>query len=321
MQFVGIKQSAAAIACALCTAAAAQTYPAKPLRVVVAYAPSGTVDIITRMIAPKLSEALGQQVVVDNRPGGGAIIGTQLVAKSAPDGYTAMMANPAHAANPALHGKLPYDTVKDFSAVGLVALSASILVVHPSLPVKSVRELVALAKAQPGKLNYASSGIGGAGYLAMELFKSYSGIELAHIAYKGAAPALTEVLGGQVPMMFITTPAALPHANSGRLRVLAVSSAKRNFMLPQVPTISESGYPGFDNADWYGVIVPAGTPREIIIRLNTEINRLLSSSEVKERINGLGADVAMGTPEQLDERIRSEVARWAKIIKQPVMEK
>jgi tripartite-type tricarboxylate transporter receptor subunit TctC len=321
MQYSRIKSSAAAIACAVCTTAAAQTYPAKPLRVVVAYAPSGTVDIITRLIAPKLSDALGQQVVVDNRPGGGAIIGTQLVAKAAPDGYTAMMANPAHAANPALHGKLPYDTVKDFSAVGLVALSASILVVHPSLPVKSVRELVTLAKAQPGKLNYASSGIGGAGYLAMELFKSYSGIELAHIAYKGAAPALTEVLGGQVPMMFITTPAALPHVNSGRLRVLAVSSAKRNFMLPQVPTVAESGYPGFDNADWYGVIVPANTPREIISRLNTEMNRVLNSGEVKERINGLGADVAMGTPEQLDERIKSEVARWAKIITQPVLEK
>jgi tripartite-type tricarboxylate transporter receptor subunit TctC len=305
----------------LCTSAAAQTYPAKPLRVVVAYAPSGTVDIIARIIAPKLGDALGQQVVIDNRPGGGAIIGTQLVAKSAADGYTALMANPAHAANPALHGKLPYDTLKDFSAVGLVALSASILVVHPSLPVKSVRELVALAKAQPGKLNYASSGIGGAGYLAMELFKSFSGIELAHVAYKGAAPALTEVLGGQVPMMFITTPAALPHVNSGRLRVLAVSSAKRNFMLPQVPTVAESGYPGFENADWYGVIVPAGTPREIIIRLNAEINRLLALAEIKERINGLGAEVAAGTAEQLDERIRAEAARWAKIIKQPVMEK
>lgn len=293
----------------------AQSYPAKPIRLIVPYAAGGTVDIMARIIAPKLSDSLGQQVIVDNRAGGGAIIGTELLAKSAPDGYTMMMANPAHAANPALHSKLPYDTVKNFAAVGLVALSASILVVHPSLPVKSVRELVALAKSRPGQLNYASSGVGGAGYLAMELFRSVTGIAVVHIPYKGAAPALSEVLGGQVPMMFITMPAALPHVRSGRLRVLAVSSAKRNAVLPDVPTVAESGYPGFENADWYGVLVPAGTPVDTVARLNAEINRILTMPEVKERIAALGADVGGGTPEQLNARIRTEVARWAKVIK------
>jgi tripartite-type tricarboxylate transporter receptor subunit TctC len=300
------------------TSGSAQTFPSKPMRMIVAYAPAGTVDIIARIVAPKMSEAFRQQVIVDNRPGGGATIGTQLLAKSPPDGYTMMLANPAHAANPALNAKLPYDTLDNFAGVGLIAVSASILVVHPSMPVMSVRQLVALAKSRPGELNYASSGTGGAGYLAMELFKSHTGIDVVHIPYKGAAPALTDVLGGQVPMMFITTPAAMPYVKTGRLRVLGVSSAKRNSMLPQVPTIAESGYPGFENADWYGVIVPAGVPREIIVRLNTEINRILALPETKQRINALGADVAPGTPEQLDERIRNEVARWNRIIKRPV---
>jgi tripartite-type tricarboxylate transporter receptor subunit TctC len=290
------------------------------MRMIVAYAPGGTVDIIARIIAPKLSEALRQQLIVDNRAGGGATIGTQLLAKSPPDGYTMMLANPAHAANPALNARLSYDTLKNFAGVGLIAVSASILVVHPSMPVTSVRQLVALAKSRPGELNYASSGTGGAGYLAMELFKSRTGIDVVHVPYKGAAPALTDVLGGQVPMMFITTPAAMPYVKTGRLRVLGVSSARRNFMLPEVPTIAESGYPGFENADWYGIIVPAGVPREIIARLNAETNRILALSETKDRINALGADVAPGTPEQLDERIRNEVARWSKIIKAPVAE-
>jgi tripartite-type tricarboxylate transporter receptor subunit TctC len=320
--------SALAIGCTLAwTGAAAaqapvsaQPFPSKAMRMIVAYAPGGTVDIIARIIAPKLSEALRQQLIVDNRAGGGATIGTQLLAKSPPDGYTMMLANPAHAANPALNARLSYDTLKNFAGVGLIAVSASILVVHPSMPVTSVRQLVALAKSRPGELNYASSGTGGAGYLAMELFKSRTGIDVVHVPYKGAAPALTDVLGGQVPMMFITTPAAMPYVKTGRLRVLGVSSARRNLMLPEVPTIAESGYPGFENADWYGIIVPAGVPREIIARLNTETNRILALPETKERINALGADVAPGAPEQLDERIRNEVARWSKIIKAPLAE-
>jgi tripartite-type tricarboxylate transporter receptor subunit TctC len=294
---------------------AGQSYPNKPVRMIVPYAAGGGVDIMARLLAPKLSDSLAQQVVVDNRAGGGAIIGTDLVAKSAPDGYTTLMANPAHAANPALHARLPYDTLKNFSAVGLIALSSSILVVHPSLPVKSVRELVALAKSRPGKLNYASGGVGSAIYLTMELFRSATGIDIVHIPYKGAAPALSEVIGGQVPMMFITTPSSLPHVNAGRLRVLAVSSAKRHVLLPDVPTVAESGYPGFENTDWYGVLVPAATPANIVARLNAEINRALTLPDVRERILALGSEVGGGTPEQLDERIKTEVRRWAKVLR------
>ena len=307
------------VAIALCGLAAlgasAQSYPSKPIRMIVPYAAGGGVDIMARIISPRLSDSLGQQVVVDNRAGGGAIIGTDLVAKSAPDGYTMLMANPAHAANPALNSKLPYDTVKNFSAVGVIATSSSMLVVHPSLPVKSVRELVALAKSKPGQLNYASGGIGSAIYLSMELFKSIVGVDIVHIAYKGAAPALAEVIGGQVPMMFATTPSALPHVNAGRLRVLAVGSAKRHALLPNVPTIAESGYPEFENTDWYGVLVPAGTPANIIARLNADINSALALPDIKERIAGLGAEVGGGTPEQLDNRIKTEVQRWSKVFR------
>jgi tripartite-type tricarboxylate transporter receptor subunit TctC len=310
----------ASLAFSWLSAASAQTYPGKPVRLVVAYAAGGTVDIVSRIIAPKLSDNLGQQVIVDNRAGGGAIIGTDVVAKAAPDGYTLLMANPAHAANPALRKKLPYDAVKSFDPVALVALSASFLVVHPSLPVKSVRELVALAKSRPGQLNYASSGTGGAGYLAMELFKNTTGIDVVHVPYKGAAPALTEVIGGQVPMMFVTAPTVMPHIKAGRLRVLAVSSAKRQTLQPDVPTIAESGYPGFENTDWYGVVAPAGTPAAVIAKLNAEINKLLTLPDVKERIAALGAEIGGGTPEQLGNRIKFEVARWAKVIKQPVMD-
>lgn len=294
---------------------AAPTYPNKPVRMVVPYAAGGGVDIMARLIAPRLSDSLGQQVIVDNRAGGGAIIGTELVAKSAPDGYTLLMANPAHAANPALHSKLPYDTLRNFSAVTLVALSSSILVVHPSMPVKSVRELVALAKSRPGELNYASGGVGSAIYLAMELFRSATGIEIVHIPYKGAAPALSEVIGGQVPMMFITTPSSLPHVNAGRLRVLAVSSARRHVLLPNVPTVAESGYPGFENTDWYGVLVPAGTPANIVVRLNADINRALTLPDVRDRILALGAEVGGSTSAQFDERIKAEVRRWAGVLK------
>lgn len=315
MQQVPVLLCAVALAGLAAGGAWAQVYPYKPVRMIVPYAAGGGVDIMARLVAPRLSDALGQQVVVDNRAGGGAIIGTDLVAKSAPDGYMTLMANPAHAANPALHGKLPYDTLKNFSAVGLIALSSSILVVHPSLPVRSVRELVALAKSKPGQLNYASGGVGSAIYLSMELFRNAAGIDIVHIPYKGAAPALSEVIGGQVPMMFITTPSSLPHVNAGRLRVLAVSSARRHALLPSVPTVAESGYPGFENTDWYGVLVHSGTPANIIGRLNAEINRTLTLPDVRERISALGAEVGGGTPGQLDERINAEVRRWAKVLK------
>ena len=296
----------------------AQGFPVKAVRLIVPYAPGGGVDIMARIIAPRLGEGLGQQIVVDNRPGGGTIIGTDLVARAAPDGYTLLMANPAHAANPALRVKLPYDSLKDFAPVGLVALSSSVLVVHPSLPVRTAGDLVRLAKSKPGQLNYASGGTGSAIYLAMESFKSTTGIDVVHVPYKGAAPALTDVIGGQVPMMFTTTPASLAHIKSGRLRALGASSGKRLPLLPDVPTIAESGYPGFELNDWYGVLAPAATPRTIIDRLNAAINKALTAADVRERISGLGAEPASSTPDQFGERLTHEVARWAKVIKTPV---
>jgi len=293
----------------------AQSYPAKPIRIVVGYPPGGTVDFMARIVGGKLSESFGQQVLVDNRGGGGTVIGTELVARAAPDGYTLLMANIAFGANPALVKKLPYDTLKDFAPVSLVALLPSFLVVHPSLPVHSLKELVALAKAKPGQLSYASAGNGSLLHLTMERFKSVAGINIEHIPYKGAAPALSDVLGGQLAIMFIPGPPALAHIKSGRLRPLAVTSAKRLALLPNVPTIMESGYPRFELYDWEGVIAPARTPAPIVAKLNGEINRILAIPEVKEHVASQGANAVGSTPEQLAERIRSEVALWPKIMK------
>jgi tripartite-type tricarboxylate transporter receptor subunit TctC len=293
----------------------AQTYPYRPIRFIVPYAAGGATDILSRVIAPKLSESLGERVVVDNRPGAGAIIGTNLLAKSTPDGYTIMMAEIAHGANPALHSKLPYDASKDFASVTLVALMPSILVVPPSLPVKSVEQLIALAKSKPGQLNYSSSGTGSMNFLAAELFKSVTDINVVHIPYQGGGQALVAILGGQAQMLFTTLPPALPHIQAGKLRVLAVGSAKRTGMLPDVPTIAESGVPGFEVYLWLGVVAPAGIPKEVITRLNTEINRILAIPEVKERISGLGAEVVGSTPERLTDHIKSEIERWGKVIK------
>jgi tripartite-type tricarboxylate transporter receptor subunit TctC len=296
----------------------AQTYPTRPVRIVVSYPPGGTVDFMARIVASKLSESLGQQVIVDNRPGGGTLIGTELVARSAPDGYTLLMANIAFGASPALHARMPYDTAKDFAPVSLVALLPSFLVVHPSLPVKSVHELVALAKSRPGKLSYASAGIGSLLHLTMERFKVVAGIDVVHIPYKGAAPALSDLLGGQLPVMFIPGPPALAHINSGRIRALGVTSAKRLALLPEVPTIAESGYPGFELYDWEGVMAPANTPALVIAKLNSEINRILTMPEVRDYVSSQGATATGSTPEQLAERIKTELTTWPKIVKQSI---
>jgi tripartite-type tricarboxylate transporter receptor subunit TctC len=266
-----------------------------------------------RIIAGKATERLGAQMIVENRGGGGTIIGTEAVVKSAPDGYTLLFANPALAANPALNAKLPYDTLKSLAPVIMVAASFNVLVVHPSLPAKSVKELVALARSKPGQLNYASAGDGSAIYLAMAMFQSTAGIELVHIPYKGAGPALIDVVGGQVPMMFIASPPAVGFISAGKLRGLGVSSAKRLAILPAIPTIAESGYPGFEVNNWYSVMAPADTPLAIIARLNTEINAILATPEVKERIVALGAEPTGGTPEQFGQQLRSEMAGWAKV--------
>ena len=293
----------------------AQTFPNKPIRLISPYAAGGANDIVCRVIAPRLSESLGQQVVVDNRPGAGSIVATSLLAKTAPDGYSIMMADIAHGANPALHSKLPYDTLKDFASVTLVALLPTVLIVHPSLPVKSVKELIALAKSRPGQLNYSSSGAGSTNHLAAELFKNDTGIDVVHIPYQGGGQTLAALLGAQVQMTFITLPATLPHIKAGKVRVLAVSSAKRIAALPDVPTVMEAGIPDFEVYLWIGVVAPTGVPGEIITKLSTDINRVLAIADVKERISGLGANVIGSTPEQLTDFIKAEIARWNKAIK------
>src|SRR5450759_4995554 len=297
----------------------AQTYPAKPVRIIVAYPPGGTVDFMGRIVATKLSEIFKQQVIVDNRPGGGTVIGTELVARATPDGHTLLMANISFGANPALHAKLPYDTVKDFAPVSLVALLPSFLVVHPSLPVRSVPALVPLAKANPGQLSYASAGNGSLLHLTMERFKAVAGVNILHIPYKGAAPALSDVLGGQLAIMFIPGPPALQHIKSGRIHALGVTSAARVSLLPNVPTIAESGYPGFELYDWEGIIAPANTPAPVIARLNAEINTILSTPEVKEYIMSQGANATGSTPEELAQRIRNEIAICADVVRKSGM--
>ncbi len=291
----------------------AQNYPAKPVKMIVPYAPGGGVDILGRITAARLSERLGVQVVVESRGGAGTVIGTEAVVKSAPDGYTLLFSNPAVSANPALNDKLPYDTMKQLAPVCVVAASFNVLVVHPSLPVKSVRELVAMAKAKPGQLNYASAGEGSAIYLAMAMFQSTAGIDVVHIPYKGAGPALVDVVGGQVPMMFIASPPAVTYVNAGKLRGLGVSSIKRLAVLPEIPTIAESGYPGFEVNNWYGVLAPAETPSAIVARLNSEINAVIASADVKERMAALGAEPGGGSAEQFGKRLREEIALWKKV--------
>ena len=289
------------------------------MRIVVGYPPGGTVDFMARIVASKLSEIFKQQVIVDNRPGGGTVIGSELVARSAPDGYNLLMANIAFGANPALVARLPYDTVKDFAPVSLVALLPSFLVVHPSLPVHSVRELVALAKARPGQLSYASAGNGSLLHLTMERFKTVAGVDILHVPYKGAAPALSDVLGGQLAIMFIPGPPALQHIKSGLIHALGVTSAARVSLLPAVPTIAESGYPGFELYDWEGIIAPANTPAAVVTRLNAEINNILATAEVKDYILSQGANAAGSTPEELAQRIRNEITLWTEVVKKSGM--
>ena len=295
------------------SAGSGQTYPNKPVRVVVPYAPGGGVDIMARILAPRIGSALGQQFVIDNRGGAGAIIGTDLVAKAAPDGYTLLFTNPAHVSNPSLNRALPFDPVRDFSAISLAGLSSSVLVVHPSLQAKTVKELVALALAKPGQLNYASAGVGSAIFLAMELFKNTTKVDVVHVPYKGAGPAMTDVIGGQVPLMFIAISPSLSHIKGGRLRALGTSSAKRLAVLPEVPSIAESGYPGFDHTDWYGVVAPAHTPAALVSRLNAEINAALAAQDVRERVAAMGAESIGSTAQEFADRIKSEIAKWAKV--------
>jgi tripartite-type tricarboxylate transporter receptor subunit TctC len=295
----------------------AQTYPTKPIRLVVPFPPGGATDILARDVAQRLTDAWGQSVIVDNRPGAGGNIGSELVAKSPPDGYTLEMGTVGtHAINASLYAKMPYDNVKDFVPVILVAGVPNVLVVNPSVPVNSVAELIAYAKANPGKLNFASSGNGTSIHLSGELFKVMAGVQMTHVPYKGSAPALQDLLGGQVQLMFDNLPPSLPQIKAGKLRALAVTSSTRALALPDVPTLAESGLPGFEASSWFGVLAPAGTPPAIVTKLNTEIANWLSTPAAREKLTKQGANPAGGTPEDFAKHIAAETAKWAKVVKE-----
>ena len=295
----------------------AQEYPSKPVRLIVPFPPGGTTDITGRLVAQHLTEAWKQQVIVDNRPGAGGIIGTELAAKSTPDGHTALLGSiTTHAVNPALYTNLNFDPVKDFSPVSLVVSSPQLLAVHPSIEAKSVNELLALAKSRPGKLNYASAGAGTSPHLTFELLKSMAGINILHVPYKGTGPAINDLLGGQVQMMITGVVALIPHIKSNRLRGLGVTSAKRVSALPELPTIIESGIPGFDVSSWFGVFLPAAVPKPIVRKMNLEILRMLEKEDIRQRLTNLGADPAdKNTPEQFSAYVKSEMTRWSKVVK------
>jgi tripartite-type tricarboxylate transporter receptor subunit TctC len=297
--------------------AQALAYPTKPIRIVVPFPAGGATDIMARAVAQKLGEAWGQSVVVDNRPGAGGNIGSELVAKSAPDGYTLEMGTVGtHAINASLYAKMPYDHVKDFVPIILVAGVPNVLVVNPSVPVNSVQELIAYAKANPGKLNFASSGSGTSIHLSGELFKTMTGVQMAHVPYKGSAPALADLLGGQVQLMFDNLPPSLPHIKAGKLRPLAVTTTTRAAALPELPTMAEAGVPGFDASSWFGLLAPAGTPPAIVAKINTEVANWLATPEAKEKLLGVGANAAGGTPEDFARHIQAETAKWAKVVKE-----
>lgn len=297
--------------------AVAQGYPIKPVRMVVPFPAGGATDIVGRIVAQKLSEALGQQVIVDNRGGAGGTIGSDMVAKSPPDGYTILVATSStHAIAPSLYGKLGYDPVRDFAPVTLVANATILLAVHPSVPARNVRELIALAKKQPNALSFASSGNGGISHLVGEQFKSIAGIQMLHVPYKGDTPALTDLVSGQVSLMFGTAVSFLPYVKSGRLNALAVTNPKRSPIVPDVPTVAESGLPGFEALQWFGIVAPAGTPKEIVARLSGEIVKILRLPDVRERMSGLGAEVVASTPEQFAVFQKADTAKWARVVKE-----
>ena len=307
--------------CALFAAAAvfdasAQIYPTKPIRLVIAFSPGGPSDILSRLVGSKLSQRLGQSFVFDNRPGAGGNIAGEIVAKSVPDGHTIMIANNSIlAANATLYKKMTFSPEKELTPVVWVASQPNILVVHPSVPVHSVKELIAYLKARPGQINYASSGSGAAAHLAAELFKSMTGTDMVHIPFKGAAPALTDVIAGNSQLIFATALSVQPYLQSGRLRPLAVTTAKRIDTLPNLPTVAESGVPGFEASTWHGMVVPTGTPRAVIAKLNSEVNAILQLPDIRKFLISQGAQIQGGTPEQFAAYIKSEVPKWAKVIK------
>jgi tripartite-type tricarboxylate transporter receptor subunit TctC len=311
-----VRMAAAAAVIAVAAPVQAQQYPSKPIRMIVAFAPGGGVDLVGRSIAQKLNEAFGQPVIVENRTGASGNIGTDHVAKAAPDGYTLLMAYVGNMAiNPALMGKLPFDPVRDFTPVTLTTVAPNLLVVHPSLPVKTPKDLAALARARPDQVNYASAGVGAVGHMAAELFATVAKVKLQHIPYKGNGAAIADVLGGQVPIMFSAPGAVISHVRSGKLRGIATASAKRPAGLEQFPTFAEAGYPGVEANAWFAVFGPAGMPAAVVQRLNTEIARGLKAPDVQQRLTNAGYDPVTSTPEELADFLKQELAKWDKVVK------
>lgn len=295
------------------SAARAQAYPAKPVRIIVPFAPGGPNDILARLIGQKLTEAWGQQVIADNRPGGGTVIGTELVAKSPPDGYTLLMVSTSHTSNPSLR-KMPYDPIRDLEPVILVASGPNVVLAHPSVPAKSLKELIAVAKARPDQVTYGSGGLGTSTHLSGAMVGLMGGVKMVHVPYKGAGPATIDLLSGQITWMVGTILPSMPHIRSGRLRALAVTGAQRSPVLPDVPPVADT-LPGFEASSWYGVAAPGGTPKDVVAKLNQEIARMLNSAELRERLAHEGAEVMGGSPQEFGRFYRAEIDKWAKVIR------
>jgi tripartite-type tricarboxylate transporter receptor subunit TctC len=309
-----IRNFAAMLLAATCAAAHAQ-YPNKPIHIVVPSAPGDGSDLTSRLISDKLAAALGVPVIVDNKLGAGGVVGTEFAARQPADGYTLIMANAgSHAINAALYSKLSYDPAKDFTAIALVGAAPNMMSVNPALPVKTVAEFIAYAKANPGAVNYASGGNGSSAHLSAELFKTMTGVQMNHVPYKGSTPALTDLIGGQVQVMIGNLPPMLPHVKAGKLRALAVTTAKRYPGLPDVPTVAESGLAGYETVAWFGLFAPAGTPRDIVVRLNKEVNAIIAQPEIRERLLAIGMEPMPGTPEDFAARQAGDIAKWKRVV-------
>ena len=309
----GVRLVLGALLALASSAVSAQAYPSKPVRAVVPSSAGGGTDIVARILAPRLSERLGQQIVIDNRPGAGTMIGIELAAKAPPDGYTVLIAPSTLALNAVVYKKVPYDAARDFAPITQIVSSTSIITVHPSVPVKTVKELIAFAKSRPGQMNYASAGTGTYPHMTMELFNSMAGLKMVHIPYKGTAPAMIDLLAGHVTVMASTILTGMPQIRGGKLRPLGITSLKRSAAAPEIPTVTEAGLPGFESVQWYGAAVPIQTPKEIVVRLHTEMVRVLQLPEVKDRFIADGTDPVGNTPEEFGRYIRDEIVKWTKV--------
>jgi len=319
LQLWGRRQWVRLACTALCAGfagmAMAQGYPNKPVKLVVPYPPGGPTDIVARLVAQKLGDQMGQPFVIENKPGAGGNPGAEAVARSAPDGYTLLVATTAHAINPSLFSKLNYQLLKDLSPVTQLTSGPLMIVANPALPAKNVTELIALAKSKSGGLNFASSGNGQSTHLSAELFSAMAGVKMSHIPYKGSAPALTDVMGGQTDLMFDTMLSSMPHVKAGKLKALAVTSVQRSPIAPELPTVAESGLPGYEAIAWNGLLAPAGTPNEVVARLNAELKKVLEQPEVKQRFEAQGFTASWNTPEAFESFLKAEVDKWAKVVK------